>query len=95
MSESFSQLFCSTSTRTPLQQERLEVVRLAVEKLLTPAQREAVVMHFFLGLSQSEIARRIGVSQQVVYKRIYGVKRNGRSIGGALRKLKRSLCTAS
>ena len=40
-------------------------------------------------------ARRIGVSQQVVYKRIYGVKRNGRSIGGALRKLKRSLCTAS
>jgi DNA-directed RNA polymerase specialized sigma24 family protein len=71
----------------------LQRVRACVGAYLTPKQREAVEMFFFLGLSQSEIARRLGISQQVVHKRLYGVTRNGRRVGGALRKLKLLLNT--
>jgi DNA-directed RNA polymerase specialized sigma24 family protein len=68
-----------------------EAVRRAVETVLTDKQREAVEAHFFEGLSQGEIARRLGVTQQVVQKRIYGAGRGGRTVGGALRKLRDAL----
>jgi RNA polymerase sigma factor (sigma-70 family) len=71
--------------------ERDALVRRAVETALTDKQREAVELFFFEGLSQSEIARRLGVSQQVVQKRLYGAQRNGTLIGGALAKLRTAL----
>jgi RNA polymerase sigma factor (sigma-70 family) len=66
-------------------------VRTAVEHALTDKQREAVELFFFEGLSQSEIARRCGVSQQVIQKRIYGAQRGGALVGGALPKLRLAL----
>ncbi len=66
-------------------------VRDAVERALTPRQREIVEWHFFEGLSQGEIARRLGVTQQVVQKSLYGVTRRGRPVGGALRRLREAL----
>ena len=66
-------------------------VRRALHTALTTKQREAVELFFFEGLSQSEIARRIGVSQQVVQKRLYGTQRRGIVIGGALPKLREAL----
>jgi RNA polymerase sigma factor (sigma-70 family) len=72
--------------------EALEyAVRHAVETALTDKQREAVVLYFFEGLSQSEIARRLGVSQQVIQKRLYGASRRGVVVGGALARLRVSL----
>ena len=68
-----------------------DAVRAAVEQALTPKQREAVELFFFEGLSQSEIARQLGVSQQVVQKRLYGVRRRGVVIGGALARLREVL----
>lgn len=68
-----------------------ERVREAVRSALTPRQRQTVELHFFEGLSQSEIARRLGITQQVVHKSIYGVERRGKRIGGALAKLRRAL----
>jgi RNA polymerase sigma factor (sigma-70 family) len=68
-----------------------DAVRDAVAKVLTDKQREVVEAYFFEGLSQGEIARRLGVTQQVVQKRIYGAGRDGRSVGGALRKLREAL----
>jgi len=41
--------------------------------------------------SQSEIARRLGVSQQVIDKRLHGATRDGRRIGGALARLRTEL----
>lgn len=62
-----------------------------VAETLTPRQREIVEWHFFEGLSQGEIARRLGVTQQVVQKALYGVTRDGRPVGGALRRLREAL----
>ena len=70
---------------------RDDVVRRAVETALTETQREAVELFFFEGLSQSEIARRLGVSQQVIQKRLYGVSRRGVVVGGAIARLREVL----
>ncbi|MFO0561860.1 MAG: sigma-70 family RNA polymerase sigma factor [Polyangiales bacterium] len=75
----------------PARAAMLARLREALEHGLTERQRQAIEMHFFDGLSQSEIARRLGVTQQVVHKRIYGVDRRGKRIGGALAKLRRAL----
>lgn len=66
-------------------------VRRAVEHTLTGKQRQAVELFFFEGLSQSEIARQLGVSQQVIQKRLYGASRGGAIIGGAIAKLRVAL----
>jgi RNA polymerase sigma factor (sigma-70 family) len=70
-----------------------ERVRRALITSLTEKQREAVELFFFEGLSQSEIARRLGVSQQVIQKRLYGTQRQGLLIGGALPKLREALAS--
>lgn len=66
-------------------------MREAVATALTDKQREVIEAHFFEGLSQGEIARRLGVSQQVVQKAIHGAARGGKTVGGALRKLREAL----
>lgn len=73
---------------TPAREALHAALRDALTTALTDKQREAVEAFFFEGLSQGEIARRLGVSQQVVQKRIYGTGRNGKTVGGALRKLR-------
>ena len=70
---------------------RAALLREAVATALTARQRDIVEWHFFEGISQGDIARRLGVSQQVVQKAIYGVTRNGRAVGGALRRLREVL----
>lgn len=74
-----------------LRDEMLELLRQLVATALTPRQREIVELSFVDGLSQSQIAARLGISQQVVSKSLFGVVRNGRRVGGALRRL-RELC---
>jgi RNA polymerase sigma factor (sigma-70 family) len=69
-------------------EEREALVRKAVDTALTEKQKEAVELFFFEGLSQSEIARRLGVSQQVVQKRLYGAPRRGAIVGGAIARLR-------
>jgi RNA polymerase sigma factor (sigma-70 family) len=68
-----------------------EALRDALVGALTLKQREVIEMHFFEGLSQGEIARRLGVSQQVVQKRLHGDRREGKLVGGALPRLREAL----
>jgi RNA polymerase sigma factor (sigma-70 family) len=68
-----------------------DAVRAAIATALSEKQREVVEAHFFEGLSQGDIARRLGITQQVVHKRLYGAPRGGRVIGGALRRLRAEL----
>jgi RNA polymerase sigma factor (sigma-70 family) len=72
--------------------ERLrEAVREAVAGALTDKQRAVVEACFFEGLSQGDVARRLGVSQQVVQRTLHGATRGGRVVGGALRRLREAL----
>jgi len=68
-----------------------DAVRRAVADCLTTKQREAVELHYFCGLSEAAVAERLGVRQQVVHKRLHGVVRDGRRVGGALRRLHAAL----
>lgn len=58
---------------------------------LTERQRRIVELYFTDGCTQAEIARHLGISQQVVSRQLFGVVRDGRRIGGAIRRL-RVLC---
>lgn len=66
-------------------------LRDVMDEVLTERQRAVVHLYFFGGLNQREIAERLGVSQQTVSEHLYGKMRNGRTAGGAMRKL-RSEC---
>lgn len=80
------------SDRAPGGRDRLrEAVREAVAAALTDRQRAVVEACFFEGLSQGEAARRLGITQQVVSKTLHGAPRDGRLVGGALRKLREAL----
>ena len=68
-----------------------DAVREAVATALTDKQREVVEACFFEGLSQGEVARRLGIAQQVVQKRLFGAPRDGRLVGGAMARLREAL----
>jgi DNA-directed RNA polymerase specialized sigma24 family protein len=70
---------------------RDRALRDAIASSLTEKQREVVVAYFFEGESQGQIARRLGITQQVVQKRIFGVARGDKWIGGALACLRRTI----
>ena len=50
-------------------------------------------VNFFGQMNQREIAERLDVSQQAVSEHLYGKRRNGKVVGGALRKLTK-VCAA-
>lgn len=72
----------------------IEALHSAIHDALTDKQRTAIELFFFEGLSEGAIARRLGVSQQVVHKRLFGDVRGGRVVGGALQKLRKALTRA-
>ena len=86
-----SALWHEPTDEDPAHEARCAQVRYAVTHALTPKQREAVEMYFFEGCSQGEIAQRLGISQQVVQKRIFGATRDGRFVGGAIARLRCTL----
>ena len=58
---------------------------------LTPRQRRIVELYFYEGRTQQEIAAELGISQQVVSRQLFGVVRNGKKVGGAIKRL-RDVC---
>lgn len=80
-----------TEEKARMRESAVGLIRVLIATRLTARQREAVHLYFQQGLSQQEVAERMGVSQQVVSKHIFGVLRNGRRVGGAISKLKK-LC---
>jgi len=59
-----------------------------MDEVLTDRQRDVVGLYFFGKLNQRQIAEHLGLSQQTVSEHLYGKRRNGRAIGGAMRKLR-------
>ncbi|MHC4917898.1 MAG: sigma-70 family RNA polymerase sigma factor [Planctomycetota bacterium] len=65
-------------------------VRALIDDVLTDRQREVVLLYFIAELNQRQIAERLGITQQSVSEHLYGKVRNGRAVGGALRKLRKA-----
>lgn len=68
----------------------LEAIAELVRSGLTAKQREIVQLYFYDGCSQVDIASRLGISQQVVSRQLFGVVRDGRRIGGAIARLRKA-----
>jgi RNA polymerase sigma factor (sigma-70 family) len=65
-------------------------VQALIDEVLTKRQREVLRLYFLADLNQREIAERLGISQQAVSEHLYGKRRSGRVVGGAIRKLRRA-----
>src|SRR3954469_14379564 len=68
--------------------ELLDILRDLVATALTDRQRRIVEMYFFEGRTQDEIAAELGVAQQVVSRQLFGAVRDGKKVGGAIRRLR-------
>lgn len=63
-----------------------------LDRSLTQKQIEATVLYFKYGKTQQEISEIMGVSRRVVSQHLFGITRNGKSIGGAVKKLRKLCC---
>ena len=61
-----------------------------IENELTAKQRQAVLLYFFGQKTQEEIGRIMGIPHQVVSQHIYGIRRNGKKIGGAMARIRKA-----
>lgn len=62
-----------------------------IDRSLTKKQREAAVLYFKYGKTQQEISELLGISRRVVSQHLFGITRNGRCVGGVVKKLQK-LC---
>jgi RNA polymerase sigma factor (sigma-70 family) len=77
--------------RARLRAELVAALTQLVATRLTPRQRQIVELYFYEGKTQQEIADELRISQQVVSRQLFGVVRNGKKIGGAIKRL-RDVC---
>ena len=78
--------------RAQLRAELVAALRELVATRLTDRQRRIVELYFYEGRTQEEIAAELSISQQVVSRQLFGVVRNGKKVGGAIKRL-RDVCT--
>lgn len=62
-----------------------------IEQELTSRQRDCVQLYFMEGMSQQKVADTLGISRRVVSQHLFGIHRNGRQVGGAMKRI-RKLC---
>ena len=77
-----------TEERKAARAEAVEILRLVISTRLTERQRQIVELHYLEGLSQVEVAERLGISQQTVSRQLFGVVRSGAKVGGAMKRLR-------
>jgi|TARA_B100000315_G_scaffold95133_1_gene87386 DNA-directed RNA polymerase specialized sigma24 family protein len=70
----------------------LPVVLICMENTLTPRQREIVTLYFLEQKTEYEISKLLGVSVPSVSQHLFGKKRSGKTVGGAIPKLRKKLC---
>ena len=70
----------------------LAQIREIIDEELTAIQRNCVMLYFFEGQTQEQIASTLGISRRVVSQHLFGVKRSGKRVGGAINKI-RKVCT--
>ena len=79
------------SPKVSQQRKMIATLRELVDSELTDRQRECVRLYFFEGRTQQEAAEQLGICRRVVSQHLFGIRRNGRQVGGALNRIKK-LC---
>ena len=74
--------------------ELVEPVMDLITTSLTDRQREALLLYFLCDKTQEEIAQILGISRRVVSQHLFGICRNGKHVGGAIKKIQK-LCQQS
>ena len=64
-------------------------VRAIISESLTEKQCEAVILYFFYQKTQEEVAQVMGISRRVVSQHLFGISRNGKQVGGAVKKIQK------
>jgi RNA polymerase sigma factor (sigma-70 family) len=66
-------------------------IRDIITTWLTTRQKQVFTMYFLHDHTQVHIARELGISQSTVSQHINGKKRNGKNIGGSIRKIRKAI----
>jgi DNA-directed RNA polymerase specialized sigma24 family protein len=69
----------------------LPVIMEIIENELTDMQKTCIKMHFIHEKTREEVANTLGISRRVVTQHIYGIRRQGKRVGGGIEKIKK-LC---
>ena len=64
-------------------------IREIIASGLTSRQKEIVTMYFLHKQTQVSIARKLGISQPTVNQHLNGKKRNGKKVGGSIRRIRK------
>ena len=83
--------FDDRQSRYQLEERHIELSRYVSRNLLhtlTRKQREAFLLYFQYGKTQQEIAYILGMSRRVVSQHLFGIRRNGKHVGGAIKKIR-------
>ena len=67
----------------------LNIVLDIIESELTQLQRDCIKLYFLQEKTQAEVAEILGISRRVVSQHIYGIRRDGKRIGGAIKKIRK------
>jgi len=72
-----------------IKQQVLPVIIDIIENDLTDMQKNCIKMHFLHEKSRDEVADILGISRRVVTQHIYGIRRQGKRVGGGIEKIKK------
>jgi DNA-binding MarR family transcriptional regulator len=67
------------------------VVHRLIDSELTQRQREVLKLYYFHGKTQEDIAAILALSQSTVSRHLFGTVRNGKKVGGAISKLRKTI----
>ncbi len=81
----------SERRRRQLPLEVIPIITRLMAERLTPRQREVVGLYFWEQQTQVQIARRLAKSQPTVNQHLTGKRRNGKKIGGAIRRMRKAV----
>lgn len=80
----------STEARRVKRQKVLKQIRQIIATELTRRQTQCVQLYFYEGKTQEEIGAILGISHRVVSQHLFGVTRNGKQVGGAINKIRKT-----
>ncbi len=78
-------------TRQDILREVVDVLARIIATKLTQRQQDVLLLYYAEGLTETQIATLLKISQPTVSQHLTGKKRGEKKVGGALRKLRNSI----